>query len=157
MRSKLTTVVIVITGAIVALLAGPRGPLGGFWRPAIDAHPEPWQLAGLMTAGLAEAIGFGLGLAVLLRGRPLLARLTATPARATTAQIAAAWLLGSWWPHSALHLHYGSTLSALAGIELIFHAGSVVAAVLLLWTLASRRTTATVEVTSRGSIRDELS
>lgn len=138
MNRKIAALIIVIGGAAAALLAGPRGPLGGGWRP-ITMSPEPagLQLGGLVAEGVAEAIGFGVALAVLALGRPVFTRLTASPARATTAQVAAAWLLGSWWPHSALHMHFGLKAGALVVIEPVFHAGSILAAAILLWALVS--------------------
>jgi hypothetical protein len=134
MGRRITAGIVVIAGTAVALLAGPRGPVGGFWRPiAVEQQPAAWSLAGLLTASVVEAIGFGLALAALAVGRPLFGRLTTGPARATAARVAAAWVLGSWWPHSALHMHYGPRPSVLAGLELAFHAGSIVATAVLLW------------------------
>jgi len=138
MRTRLTALAIVLGGAVIALLFGPRGPLGGFWRPVtMDRPPAGWQLAGLMGAGLVEAVGFGLALAVLALGRSTAHRLIAAPVRATAAQLATAWLLGSWWPHSALHQHVGLRPSALAGLELGFHGGSILATAVLLWAVLS--------------------
>lgn len=133
-KRVIAAIIIVGGGAVLALAAGPNGPLGGFWRPLpLDPEPAGIQLAGLMSAGIVEAIGFGIALAILALGRPLSLRLTRSPARATVAQLAAAWLLGSWWPHTALHMHHGMDLDALVLLEVGFHAGSIVAAALLLW------------------------
>lgn len=143
MRRTVSAAIIVIGGAVAALLFGPNGPWGGFWRPiAMNPEPAGWQLAGLMSSGLTEAVGFGLALAILALGRPAFTRLTATPAKATVAQLASAWLLGSWWPHTALHMHHGAKASALVGIELGFHANSILAVCVLLWAVAAtgRRT-----------------
>ena len=138
MNKKIIAVIIVIGGAAVALLAGPRGPLGGFWRPvALDSPPTGFSLAGLRVAGLVEAVGFGAALTILALGRPMFRRMLSTPGRATAAQLATAWLLGSWWPHSALHLHYGPRPSALVGLELGFHGGSILAAGVLLWAVST--------------------
>lgn len=136
MNKRLTAAIIVVGGTVLAMLAGPNGPLGGFWRPIpMDPEPAGAQLAGLMTAGIVEAIGFGIALAVLALGRPLFLRITRTGGRATVAQITSAWLLGSWWPHTALHMHNGMDPDVLVVLELAFHAGSIVAFVLLLWAL----------------------
>lgn len=136
MNQRVSTVIVIVGGTAVAMVAGPNGPLGGFWRPsAMAEEPGGIVLAGLVGAGLVEAIGFGAALAVLAFGRPLFARLASTPARATVGQLAAAWLLGSWWPHTALHMHFGVNPNALVYLEVIFHAGSIVAFGLLLWAL----------------------
>lgn len=75
---------LVLDGAVLAAGVGPRGPLGGFWRPAAEI-PQPGGpvLAGLIGENLLECLAFGAGLAVL----------------------ATAWLLASWFPYGALHLH----------------------------------------------------
>jgi len=134
MGKRGNAVLIVVAGAAVAMLAGPNGPLGSFWRPTeLDPEPAGAQLAGLIGAGLIEAIGFGVALAILVLGRPLFTRITTTGPRTTVAWLTAAWLLGSWWPHTALHMHYGLKAAALVGLELGFHAGSILAFALLLW------------------------
>lgn len=139
MNRKLAAAIIVSGGTVIALVAGPRGPLGGFWRPArMESAPAGIEMAGLIASGVVEAVAFGAALAVGILGGPLFARLTATPGRATTARFTTAWVLGAWWPHTALHLHVGLNPSALVGIELVFHAGTIVAAGALLWALASR-------------------
>src|SRR5262249_27872858 len=94
---KLTALIIVIGGAATATRAGRTGRLCGFWRPMpVDPEPAGAQLAGLIAAGIVEAVGFGVALAILALGRPMFTQLTNTPtAKATAAQLAAAWLLGS--------------------------------------------------------------
>ena len=138
MTRKTVAVAAVGAGTVFAILAGPRGPLGGLWRPIPMPEPTRGQISALFASGLIEAIGFGAAIAVLLVGRPAIARLAHTPARATCAWLATVWLLGSWWPHTALHLHIGIKPSALAPIELVFHAGSVIMIALLLWAVLPR-------------------
>lgn len=147
MTKTITAAIIIVGGAVAAMLVGPNGPLGGFWRP-IELDPEPAgaQLAGLIGAGVVEAIGFGAAIAILVLGRPLFARLTTTPGRALAAQVTSAWLLGSWWPHTALHMHHGTDPAALVALEVGFHAGSIVAFAILLWALIPRATS-----TQRGA------
>lgn len=136
MNRKLIAAIIIVSGAVLAMLAGPNGPLGGFWRPApMDVEPAGVQLVGLIGAGIVEAIGFGVALAVLALGRPLIGRLARTATKTTVAQLTTAWLLGSWWPHTALHMYYGMNPTALTVLEVVFHAGSIVAFGLLGWAL----------------------
>ncbi|MGH3727338.1 MAG: hypothetical protein ACREUZ_07720 [Burkholderiales bacterium] len=133
MNRRLVAGALVVGGALVAMVVGPNGPIGSTFWPAteLDSEPGAAQLAGLMGAGIIEALGFGLGLAVLFLGRSLFERVTSTSAKATTAQLCGAWLVGSWWLHSSLHLHFGLQPGPLVFIEWLFHAGSIVAAVLL--------------------------
>jgi hypothetical protein len=138
MNRKIAAFTMVIGGTVFALLSGPNGPLGRGWRP-MPMQPEPThsQLSALIASGIIEAIGFGAAVALLLLGRPLIARITATPRRTTVAWLSAVWLLGSWWPHTALHMHSGVKASALAPIELTFHAGSILAFAIFLWAVIS--------------------
>lgn len=127
---------VTVAGAALAALAGPRGPLGGFWAPAAGApRPGGALLAGFLAESMVENAAFGLGLAVLLLGRPWFAARTATAVAGTTAWLAAVWLLASWMPHASLHLHVGSDPEALLPIELAFHGGAIVATAALLWAL----------------------
>ena len=125
-----------ITGAALATLTGPRGPLGGFWPPApTTPHIHGALLAGFLTESLVENLAFGLALATLLLGRRwYLARIPNT-AKATTAWMATVWLFGSWMPHAALHQHVGMQPAALLPIESVFHAGTIATIAALLWTL----------------------
>lgn len=129
---------VALGATVLAALAGPRGPLGAFWTPAPDTpHAHGALLAGFVAEGLVEALAFGLGLAVLLLARPWFTVRLADRGRATTAWLATAWLLASWWPHAALHQHIGLDPAAVLPIEWVFHTGSIVAAVLLLWSFSS--------------------
>jgi hypothetical protein len=130
-------VTVAVAGTIVAVLAGPRGPLGGFWAPAANApKPEGALLAGFVAEGLVEAIAFGIGMAVLFTGRRWFSERAASGARADTAWLATVWLFASWLPHAALHLHLGAQPAALLAVEWIFHVGAIVAVAALLWGLS---------------------
>jgi hypothetical protein len=139
MRRKLVAVLAVCGGTALAMLAGPRGPLGGWWRPVPMPRSTGVPTSALLASGVIEAIGFGAAVALLLLGRPVIARLARTPARTTCAWLGGAWLLGSWWPHTALHQHFGVRPSALAPIELVFHAGSIIVFAVFLWALIPAR------------------
>jgi hypothetical protein len=130
---------VAVAGALLAALAGPRGPLGGFWAPAPGApHVHGALLAGFLTENMVENVAFGVGLATLLLGRPWFAARTTSTIRATTAWLATVWLLASWMPHAALHLHIGMRPEALLPVEWVFHAGAIAATGVLVWSLASR-------------------
>ncbi len=129
---------VVIAGAAMALVFGPRGPLGGFWAPSPHfPQPEGALLAGFIAEGTAEAIAFGVGLAILLLGRASFTTRTATRARRDVAWLAACWLFASWMPHASLHQHIGIQPTQILPVEWIFHVGNILAVTLLLWALAS--------------------
>lgn len=122
-------------GAVLAVQVGPRGPLGGFWRPATEI-PQPGGpvLAGLIGENLFECLAFGAGLAVLALGRRWFGARIGPGRPATAEWLATAWLLASWFPHGALHLHVGThNPEALVGVEWIFHGGAIVAITALVW------------------------
>jgi hypothetical protein len=134
-------VAVTVTGTVLAALVGPRGPLGGFWAPAPEIPPPRGALlAGFVGENLVENVAFGLGLAVLIIGRRWFVERTTSPGRATAAWLASAWLLGSWMPHAALHLHIGLRPNALLAVEWVFHGGAIVAIVVLLWAMLGPRT-----------------
>jgi hypothetical protein len=129
-----------IGATVFAVLIGPRGPLGGFWAPSPTApHVDGPLLAGFITENMVENIAFGLGVAILLFGRPWFLARTADPARATAGWLATVWLFASWMPHAALHLHIGMRPTALLLVEWVFHGGAIAAITALLWAFATRR------------------
>jgi hypothetical protein len=135
------TVAVTVAGTVLAALVGPRGPLGGFWAPAPEIpQPRGALLAGFVGENLVENVAFGLGLAVLVVGRRWFAERITSQGRATAAWLAAVWLLGSWMPHAALHLHIALRPNALLAVEWVFHGGAIVAIVVLLWAVLGPRT-----------------
>ncbi|MGW5742891.1 hypothetical protein [Amycolatopsis sp. NPDC003861] len=85
---------------------------------------------------MIEKVAFGAGLAILLTGRRWFD--AGTAARSRTAWLATVWLLASWMPHGALHVHNGMQPADLLVIEWIFHVGTIAAVVVLLWALLTR-------------------
>ncbi|MFJ9518629.1 amino acid adenylation domain-containing protein [Kitasatospora sp. NPDC101801] len=71
----------------------------GFWPGSTDlSHvPSPWA-ALFHLLYLFEWLGFGLGLALLLLGGPLLARNGRPLGLTLLARLAVGWLLAAWWP-----------------------------------------------------------
>jgi hypothetical protein len=133
-------IAVTIAGTALAVLIGPRGPLGGFWAPTPAApHVHGALLAGFATENMVENLAFGLGLAILLLGWHRFTTYTTTTAKATTAWLATVWLFASWMPHAALHLHIGVQPTALLPVEWVFHGGAILAIGALLWALPNPR------------------
>ena len=129
---------VMIVGAVVAALIGPRGPFGGFWAPPPDApHLHGSLRAGFVAWNLVEDLAFGVGLAILLLGRRWFAARIATAPGATTVWLATVWLFASWMPHAALHQHVGMRAAAILPIEWVFHGGAIAATGALLWALSN--------------------
>jgi hypothetical protein len=137
MKGFLTTTVV---AALAAIAIGPNGPLGGFWAPAHGTPtPSGAVLAGYIAERMIENVAFGVGIAILLLRRRWFAERTSDQRRASTAWLAAVWLLASWMPHAALHMHIGMEPNELLLVEWIFHAGAIVATAALLWALLTTR------------------
>jgi len=118
---------------VVAMIAGPNGPLGGFWRPTPTVAPPSGALLPLfILLNIAEALAFGLGIAFLLFGYPLVRDVAPVSAGlARGAHLSIAWLLINWWPHDSLHLHVGLNLGSLIVVEYVFHITLMLAGVVL--------------------------
>lgn len=126
-----------LTGAVLAALVGPRGPFGQFWAPAPGFPQVDGALrGGFIAENMVENLAFGVGLAILLLGRRWFVDRTATAAGATTGWLAAVWLLASWMPHAALHLHIGMQPGPILPVEWVFHGGAIAAIGALLWALS---------------------
>ncbi|WP_033294534.1 hypothetical protein [Amycolatopsis jejuensis] len=136
LRGLLRFGAVAVAGTAAAVLFGPTGPLGGFWAPTPDIPaPSGAVLGGLVAERMIENLAFGAGLAILFTGR----RWFGAAAHAGTAWLASVWLLASWMPHGALHVHHGMRPEGLLVIEWVFHVGVIAAVVALLWALPVRR------------------
>ena len=132
-RNWISWVVVTLVLAVIAFLASPNGPLGGFWRPSADfPQPTDAQLPLFILLNVAEALAFGLGISFLIFGYPLVQTiLPASNGLTLGAHLSIAWLLFSWWPHDSLHVANGLNLSGLLAIEYGFHVTLMVAGVIL--------------------------
>ncbi len=129
MSSRRKWVTTSIVGFIIAVLFGAQGPLGGFWGSGADTDTDPSgaALAGLIGAGLVEAVAFGVGLAWIAFGWSVVKSVNRPLAVATF--VAIAWGLVSWAPHTAFHQSLGDeNWGGLAAIEWGFHVTLVISA-----------------------------
>lgn len=118
---------------VVAVLANPSGPLGGFWRPAADMPtPTGAELPFAILLKIAEGLTFGLGISFLIFGYPMVrAVLPASTGLTRTAHVSIAWVLSNWWPHDSLHIANGMNLGGLLAIEYAFHITLMIAGAIL--------------------------
>jgi len=121
--------------AVIAFVLSPSAPLGGFWLP--DPHmpvPNATQLPLFIVLNVAEVVTFGIGVAFLFFGLPLMRAIAPSSIGLTrAAQVSIAWLLLNWWPHDSLHVHNGMELNGLLVIEYAFHITLMIAGVILAW------------------------
>lgn len=132
-QSWVKWLLVTVVLAVIAFVASPNGPLGGFWRPSPDLpKPTDAQLPLFILLNAAEAVAFGLGIAFLIFGYPLIRAIAPVSKRLTFwAFLSVAWLLFNWWPHDSLHVANGTNMSGLLGIEYVFHVTLIVAGAIL--------------------------
>jgi len=131
---------------VIAFVASPNGPLGGFWRPSPDfPQPTSAQLPLFILLNAAEALAFGLGIAFLIFGYPLMQAIAPASKRLTLwAFLSIACLLVNWWPHDSLHVANGVNMGGLLVIEYVFHITLIVAGAILayfFWVLVHQSAT----------------
>lgn len=119
---------------IVGLLFNPNLPLGAMIWPPADVgmgDPSGSQVALFMAYGLVAAAAFGVAVAWLFFGYPIVRRSASSVPLAVSSHVSVVWLLGSWVPHDALHATLGLDLWALIGLEWGFHATLIAAGMVL--------------------------
>lgn len=123
MGRKTYAVILTVAFAAIAMALNAHAPLGQkIWPPTPDA-PEVTdaQLAGFMAYSVVEALGFGLGVAFLILGFPLVRRAAGSTSLAVATYLATGWLLVNWVPHDNLHEHVGMDPAGLLALEWTFH------------------------------------
>ena len=127
--------IVAIVLAVIAFFLSPNAPLGSFWSP--DPHiavPNAIQLPLFILLNVTEVVTFGIGVAFLLFGLPLMRSIApASMGLTRAAQVSIAWLLLNWWPHDSLHAHNGMELNGLLVIEYVFHITLMIAGLILVW------------------------
>lgn len=132
-RDWIKWLVVTLVLAVIAFLASPNGPLGGFWRPSADfPQPTDVQLPLFILLNVAETLAFGLCISFLVFGYPVTQSiLPASNGLTLGAHVSIAWLLLNWWPHDSLHVANGMNLNGLLAIEYGFHITLIIAGVIL--------------------------
>lgn len=98
--------------------------------PAGAPHPPAGLIPFFIILSIGESLAFGLGVAFLVFGFPLLRR-AAQPGWVTWAAfLSIAWYLVNWWPHDNLH-RINVDFGGLLWIEYAFHVTMEVAGALL--------------------------
>ena len=134
-RNWIKWLVVTLVLAVIAFLASPNGPLGGFWRPSADfPQPTDAQLPLFILLNVAESLAFGFGISFLIFGYPLMQTILPSSKGLTlAAYLSIAWLLLSWWPHDSLHVANGLNMNGLLVIEYVFHVTLMVAGAILVY------------------------
>jgi hypothetical protein len=146
---------------VTVLVALPTIPIGQVLWPSGDVTPGdggmPAYLPFLILMSVFEGLAFGLGIAFLLFGLPLVRRVSAwSPPMTWAVFLSIAWFLVSWWPHDGFH-RSTTSMWGLVFIEYGFHVTLMAAAAIL--ALAFVRLTRQVAVQSaapRTAVRTGL-
>jgi hypothetical protein len=130
-RETWTKVVpVTIAAAITAMVVGPI--LWPTSDPPLFPDPSAAQLPFFVVLQVVTCLTFGLGVAFLLFGLPVVLRVSADwKLRAWLAYLSIGWLLVSWWPHGHLHQHNGHDVQGLLYIEYGFHVAPMLAALVV--------------------------
>lgn len=122
---------------LVTILVGiPAVPVGQILWPTLDVTPAsagmPPYLPFLILISILEALTFGLGVAFVVFGLPLVRRVPVwSPTLRAAVFVSISWFLLSWWPHDGFHRSLGLNMWGLVAIEYIFHVTLMIAAGIL--------------------------
>jgi hypothetical protein len=128
MRTPLKVVLVTLLAAVPAFLLTPI-----LFPPNPNvAPPEAHLIPYFIFINVAETLFFGVGVAFLLFGLPLMrrvARVAGTSAWPT--YLAIGYLTASWWPHLGLHAVAGMDFDKLIVVDYVFHLPYIVSAVVV--------------------------
>ncbi len=125
--------------SMVTLIVGTVAfGLTPFW-PISSTAPRPTGavLPLFVALSLVESLSFGLGVAFVIFGRPLVDRMGGSPGLTTAAYVAIAFLLLNWWPHDNMHRMTNGDWSRVVLVEYGFHLPLMIAGAVLAWFFVS--------------------
>ena len=131
MKPRVSVTVLTVVFAVASFLLTRV-----IWPDAPDApQPAAGQLPFFIVLGVIESLTFGLGVAFIVYGLPLVRRFAPASERSTwlpwAMYVSVAWQLVSWWPHDNLHRVNGENFGGLLLIEYGFHVTLQVSAVII--------------------------
>lgn len=126
MSTRVKAVIITVVFGLAAFFLGPV-----LWQPAGDVGPAGLQLPLFIIISAVEALAFGLGIAFMILGWPMVKNTPQELRRsAGILYVSFVWFLISWWPHDNMHISNASDdFWRLLLIEYLFHFTLVVAAI----------------------------
>jgi hypothetical protein len=119
--------VIVVTLVATAFAFGSSQAL---WPAPAGFNPPASLLPFFVVLGLVESLAFGVGVAFLIFGFPLVARTGVSSLAAWGGYLGIAWFLVNWWAHDGFHRVTGLSFAGLIRIEYAFHVTLIVGAAL---------------------------
>jgi hypothetical protein len=128
MRTSLKFALITLAAAVPAFLLSPVlfPP-----NPKV-APPAPELIPYFIFISVAETLFFGVGVAFLILGMPLLRRVArVSGTSAVPPYLAIGYLTASWWPHLGMHAVAGMDFDKLILVDYGFHLPYILAAVVV--------------------------
>lgn len=125
---KATNLRVAIVAAVATVAAFVSSMV--LWPAPPNFTPPPSLLPYFLGLGIIESLAFGVGVAFLIFGLPLVRRTGVGPLAAWGGYIGIAWSLVNWWAHDGFHRVTGLNLSGLVRIEYGFHVTLIVGAIL---------------------------
>jgi hypothetical protein len=116
------------------------------WPPPPNLDPGAYLPLFILLSAL-ESLAFGLGVAFLAFGYPVVARSQGSLRLNLAAYVSVAWFLVNWWPHDNLHKVIQLNIPRLLAVEYGFHVTLMLAGAILV--LYFWRTVQTAQVTTR--------
>lgn len=107
---------------------------------SLKIWPDPVGMPGpseglvpyFIVVSILECVAFGVGIAFLLFGYPLVSRLGGPKGLTVVAFLAITWELVSWWPHDNMHrVNDMGNFAGLLRIEYTFHVTLVIAGIII--------------------------
>jgi len=134
------TLVTVVVG-IVSFVITPA-----IWPPPANLDPGGYLPLFILLSAF-ESLAFGLGVAFLVFGFPVIARAQGSQPLNLAAYLSVGWFLVNWWPHDNLHKIVQLNIPRLLAVEYGFHVTLILAGAILV--LYFWRTVQTVEIAER--------
>jgi hypothetical protein len=120
-------VLTLLVGAVAFLLT-PLLPV-----PATAPQPPAAIFPFFVVLAFVESMSFGLGVAFLIFGRPLLTATGVSQRLATAAYLSIAFLLANWWPHDYVHRVTNGDWNRIVLVEYGFHLPLILAGAVVAW------------------------
>jgi hypothetical protein len=128
MSTSLKFTLITLTAAVAAFLLNPIL----FPPNPTVAPPEPALIPYFLGIAVVETLFFGVGVAFLILGLPLLRRVArVSGTSAWPPYLAIGYLTASWWPHLGMHAVAGLDMDKLIVVDYVFHLPYIVSAVIV--------------------------
>jgi len=118
MKTWMKVLIVTLVFGIPAFLLGPV-----IWPVSPDLPaPDPAQITYFILLSVFDSLFFGLGIAFVLFGWPLVRRMAnGSRLLGWALYFSISFLLVSWWPHINLHNATGFDLQGLLYIDYSFH------------------------------------